>query len=100
MTGTWRNTNARGRVPLLVLDEGHRLTSDFGTAQAEVYAESLGSDEVMAFSARYAREDLDVRVQANVKGGVLVVAYFTKFLDGSGRAPYFHREFYWREAAS
>jgi hypothetical protein len=100
VTGTWRNTNASGRVPMLVIDDVHRVTSDFGTAQAQVYSDSFDDAQVVAFSARFQGADVDVRVQANVKGGVLVVAYFTKFLDDSGRAPVFHREFYWREVAS
>lgn len=98
VVGTWHNTNPSGRVMRLAVDDGGMLHAEWGSVPIRVYAEALGSDEAMAFSARYLLPDLDVRVQANVKGGVLVVAYFTRFLDGSGRSPYFRREFYWRDA--
>ena len=38
----------------------------------------------------------DVHLQANIKGGVLVVATFNSIKDDSGRSSYFMREFYYR----
>ena len=98
LLGTWHNTNPRGRVMRLEVGEDGTLHAEWGVVPIHLYADSLGSHEAMAFSARFELPDLDVRVQANVKGGVLVVAYFTRFLDASGRSPYFRREFYWRDA--
>ncbi|HEX2123762.1 MAG TPA: hypothetical protein VHL59_19205 [Thermoanaerobaculia bacterium] len=97
LTGTWHNTNARGRVSRITIDGDTIETPEWGRAAARLYGESLCSDEASAFSARFTRDDVDVRLQANIKGGVLVVAYFTRFLDASGGSPYFCREFYWRE---
>ena len=33
------------------------------------------------------------RLQANLKGGVMVAVTYNTFTDGSGRRPYFMREF-------
>jgi hypothetical protein len=40
---------------------------------------------------------LDVRLQANIKAGVLVIAFLTRFHDGE-RSNVFTREFYYRSA--
>jgi len=78
---TWNNTNPRGHVMRLIVGDDTLTIPDWGTVPIERY------EPDHAFSARFD----DFRVQANVKGGVLVVAYFGRGI--------FRREFYWREAS-
>ena len=49
-----------------------------------------------AFSAMFELTEKRVRLQANVKAGVLVVVVLTEFLDTSGRSNFFDREFFHR----
>ena len=44
-------------------------------------------------SGRFVFPFLQTVLQANLKGGVMVVATYNTFTDGSGRVPYFMREF-------
>ena len=77
----WNNTNPRGHVMRLIVGARTLTIPDWGTVPLERY------EPDHAFSARFD----DFRVQANVKGGVLVVAYFGRGI--------FRREFYWRSGA-
>lgn len=105
LTGAWHNTNrdTRGIARFIVTpraDGGVDVVS-FGTAAwpltpATVYGDHLDTREAMAFSAIVDLGYADVHLQANIKGGVLVVATFNRFRDGSGRSNYFMREFYYR----
>ena len=65
----------------LIVGDDALTIPDWGTVPLERY------EPDHAFSAQFD----GIRVQANVKGGVLVVAYFGRGL--------FRREFYWREAS-
>lgn len=107
LVGSWQNTNrqSKGVAHLRVSRAG--ALSVFGAAQpspvawgevtCEWFAKDPASTEAMAFSATYNLGFMQTHVQANVKQGVLVVAWFTQFNDDSGRSNYFSREFYYRE---
>ena len=69
---------------------------DWGRVPARPYATEAGTTEALAFEATYDHGFLEVRLQANVKAGVLVVASLNRFVDDSGRSSYFFREFYYR----
>ncbi len=111
LLGDWRNTNAQGGIARIVCQaagEG-RMTvrchgrceprdRDWGATEARVFAFELDSRQGGAFSAVYDFDFEEVRVQANVKAGVLVVVTLNRFRDGSGRGNYFNREFYYRAA--
>jgi hypothetical protein len=109
LAGDWRNTNARGGIARIVCEpaSGGRMTvrcygrcepreRDWGTAEARVFAFEFASREAGAFFAVYDFGFEEVRIQANVKAGVLVVVTLNSFRDGRGRANYFNREFYYR----
>jgi hypothetical protein len=110
LLGTWLNTNSasRGLVTIILTSHASALTvhafgaddpspRDWGEVPGAIYAKSVDSPEGMAFSALYDFGFMATHLQANVKQGVLVIASFTYFKDGSGRAPYFSREFYYQE---
>jgi hypothetical protein len=109
LTGDWRNTNTKsdGIARVLVREDGSgctiqcygagdRAPYDWGEIPAQVFALEPSSGTAKAFSGLYDHGFMKVRVQANVKQGVLVIAYFTEFRDGSPRSNYFSREFYYR----
>jgi hypothetical protein len=104
LTGTWINTNteSRGIHRVVVKPHGRGLAvaaygpDDWGTVEAAVFADAFESRTAMAFSTWYQFDFMDVRLQANVKNGVLVMASLNRFTDDSGRSSYFTREFYYR----
>jgi hypothetical protein len=111
LLGDWLNTNAEGGISRIVCEpaEGGRMTvhcygrcvprdRDWGLADAPVFGFEFDASQAGAFSAVYDFGFQEVRLQANVKAGVLVVVTLTRFRDGSGRGNYFHREFYYRAA--
>ena len=110
MLGDWLNTNPDSNgIPRLRIESDGRNGAvlrawgaqtpqpvEWGPTSAALFALSSGSRTAKAFSARYEMNDIAISLQANIKQGVLVVASFTEFRDGSGRSNYFHREFYYR----
>jgi hypothetical protein len=109
LAGEWLNTNANGTIARIVcqptVDGRLAVTSEgrctpepcrWGTVDAPVFAFTFDSPEAGAFSAVYDLGFMEVRLQANVKSGVLVVASFNHFRDDSGRSNYFDREFFYR----
>lgn len=76
-----------GRARLDVVPDGH---------PAPYYADVSATDAGPAFWATFDHGFQRVQLQARIYLGVLVVAMFTEFTDDSGRADYFHREFFIR----
>ena len=105
IVGDWRNTNPASGISRLVCEAGddgavtiHCSSSvrDWGKVEAGVFAFDFDGAVAGAFSAVYDFGFEEVRVQANVKQGVLVVVTLNAFKDGSGRSNYFNREFFYR----
>lgn len=110
LSGIWHNTNgnSQGVATVKIRDLGEHLgiraygvgesgALDWGEIPGRAYAMDASSPDAMAFSAVFAAEEICCHLQANIKQGVLVIAYFTEFNDGSGRSNYFTREFYHKE---
>ena len=103
LLGDWRNTNANGTIMRIqVEDRRSRLSGqaglpvlhvscEWGEVEAPVFAFEFDGKQAGAFYALYERGGEELRLQANVKLGVLVVV--TLF---SGRSNYFNREFFYR----
>jgi len=119
LLGDWRNTNATGGIARIVCEPTHQgqiqgqnqgemtihcygrcvpVDRDWGTTAARVFAFEFEARQGGAFSAVYDFGFEEVRLQANVKAGVLVVVTLNRFRDDSGRGNYFNREFYYRSA--
>jgi hypothetical protein len=110
LLGTWVNTNpesegivklilAAGPAGLLVrvFGAGSPEPVDWGeVAVDKLFGDGLVATRAAAFTARFDRGFLGVHVQGNQNLGLLVVASFNRFQDGSGRSDYFAREFYHR----
>jgi len=88
-TGGALRVHARG--------DGGGSPDDWGVAEAEsLYALNAESARGAAFIARFDFDEIECVLQGNVNLGLLVVACFTRFRDGSGRADLFSREFFHR----
>jgi hypothetical protein len=110
LPGIWRNTNseARGIVKVEIAVRGPRLIvrafgagepepSDWGEVEAEhIFGNNISSHTAAGFTAQYDFDFSRVHLQANWNQGLLVLASFTSFKDGSRRSNYFSREFFHR----
>ena len=109
LLGTWANTNANGSVATITIRDAEdgrlwieatgRLregTRDWGRVEGHAYAFNFDDRAAGAFDAVWDLGFMEVRMQANVKLGVLVVVTLNHFRDESGRSSYFDREFYHR----
>src|SRR5262245_59839330 len=71
----------------------------WGAVRAEsLYSAAIDEPTAAAFIARYDLGTVDVEMQANLNLGLLVVACFHRFKDGSARADRFTREFFYHAA--
>src|SRR3954468_12173880 len=95
LTGEWINTNADGGIARIVCkpqpDGTMRVAcsgtaAEWGEVDAPLYSFTFDSRQAGAFSAVFDLGYEEVRLQANVKAGVLVVASFNRFKDDSGRS--------------
>ncbi|HEX7155106.1 MAG TPA: hypothetical protein VF618_26785 [Thermoanaerobaculia bacterium] len=94
LLGTWLNTNAhsRGITRIDVHEEDGMLrivTKDFEATSLPYSIDGFDSQDALAFST----DTGTVRLQANIKGGVLVVAALTR-----GDVNLWVREFYYRRS--
>jgi hypothetical protein len=105
--GDWINANAHslqlaqvtcsaedGRLSVRAFGAGDKGLQDWGEAgDVVVFASSVCADEGSGLTARYVFPFMETRLQANLKGGVMVAVTYNRFTDGSGRRPYCMREF-------
>jgi len=108
LVGTWKNTNAasRGVVSLHIAEAADSMLTvtaqageSWGSAIAHPYSiDGFDARNALAFNTTFALGSMDVRLQANIKAGVLVIAFLTRFHDD--RANVFTREFYYRTRGS
>jgi hypothetical protein len=112
LAGDWRKTNEGpqwiDRVVIRIVD-GEAIVrvfgsappspSEWGEARAEtIYANAIDSQTGSALLARYAFDDCEVDLEANVNLGLLVVATFVRWRHGS-YSDAFTREFFYRSGA-
>ena len=113
--GTWWNTNRStwgiSRADLTERDgrlwmrvraaDPAAEPHDWGeTVVDRVYTDGPFSRHVTGFVATFALDHARVQIQANMNHGLTVIAAFTTFTDGSGRAGYLSREFFHRRGES
>lgn len=108
LPGVWLNTDSgtRGIAKVITAVDGSKLSVrvfgagdpdliDWGEVEAEyIYANSLSSHVAAGFVASYRFEFAEIHLQANWNQGLLVLASFTSFRDGSSRSNYFSRDFF------
>ena len=107
LVGNWVNSNpeTNGVARMRVSEEGGRLSLrvyavgpdglvDWGEAGVELLTASPSSRAVAGFTSLYDFGFAEVRLQAMIMKGLVVLAVFNTFKDGSGRADYFTREYF------
>ena len=105
--GTWVNSNpdTNGIARILVTESGGKLSLqtfaigpegliDWGATDALVFTAGPSSQLGAGFAAQYDFDFKEVRLQGMIMKGLLVLAQFHLFKDGSQRADYFAREYY------
>jgi hypothetical protein len=110
LPGTWLNTSDSGSIGKVVITlQGSKLrlrvfgaagpdSRDWGEVEAEhIYANNIASQVAAGFTAWYRLNHADIHLQANWNQGLLVLASFTSFKDGSNRCNCFSREFFHRQ---
>lgn len=110
LVGTWLNTDkaTRGIIKLILSNKegifivhGFGACSpspcDWGEVEGAVYSSGVSSQEGMAFTAFYDFGFMEIILAVYLKSGILVLDSFNTFKDGSGRANYFSREFFYQQ---
>ncbi|MDT7540211.1 MAG: hypothetical protein QOE33_115 [Acidobacteriota bacterium] len=107
LTGTWVNTNpdTNGIARMAMSESGGKLSLrtyavgpdgpvDWGAADVTVFASTASSRNGAGFTCTYDFGFAETRLQGMIMKGLLVLAQFHSFKDGSRRAGYFVREYY------
>jgi hypothetical protein len=107
LVGNWVNSNpeTNGIARMRMSEEGGRLSlrvyavgpgglMDWGEAEVELLMASPSSRAVAGFTSLYDFGFVEVRLQAMIMKGLVVLAIFQSFKDASGRADYFVREYF------
>jgi hypothetical protein len=108
LLGSWRNTyrGSKGihRVALEREGDGYMLhgwgigcDQDWGRVPVVPHATHVASRQPAGFLARYDFGFSELYLAANEAKGLLIIASFSTFCDGSARSSYFTREFFYRE---
>src|SRR5689334_15576114 len=110
IVGSWFNTNHETREiarlmvgehdGMLVLNiEGAGLGERISWPETPAlpYGEGPGTAEAAGFEAHRDFGFMETHLAANLKYGVMVIQSYNRFKDGSGRPPYFTREFFHQE---
>jgi len=107
LIGNWINSNpdtssiarinifeADGKLQLQAFAVGPDGLIDWGTTPADVFAAGPASRVGAGFAATFDLGFADIRLQAMIMKGLLVLAQFHLIKDDSGRPSYFLREYY------
>jgi len=107
LVGNWINSNpdtssitrvnvfeADGKLQLQAFAVGPGGPVDWGTTTADVFAAGPAWRGGAGFAATFDLGFKEVRLQAMIMKGLLVLAQFHLLKDDSGRASYFLREYY------
>jgi hypothetical protein len=107
LPGTWLNSNpeTNGIARLLMTESGGKLILrvyavgpegliDWGEADVSVLASSPSSSIAAGFTSFYDFGFVETRLQAMILKGLIVLAQFHHFKDGSSRVDYFVREYF------
>jgi hypothetical protein len=86
-----------GELSIRIFSANGPAPREWGDSNVEtVYSTGVHSRAAMAFVATYDFGFMETRLEANLSLGLLVIATFNTFRDGSGRSNYFAREFFYR----
>jgi hypothetical protein len=107
LTGLWKNTHRATRVirELNLIRSGEAFQvhafgvgspREWGKVAAVPYAGGVDDHDPVGFFAVYDFDFMQVFLAANMNKGLLIIASYNTFRDGSARSNYFSREFFSR----
>jgi hypothetical protein len=107
LTGLWMNTNRATQVirelTLTKAGKAYELHAfgagaprDWGKVVVIPHAGDVDAHDAAGFFAVYDFDFMEMFLAANVNKGLLIIASYNTFRDGSGRSNYFSREFFYR----
>jgi hypothetical protein len=107
LPGIWINSNpdTNGIAQVVITEAAGKLTAqvyaigpegliDWGTAEVSVFTSSPTSEVAAGFTCRYDFGFAETVLQGMILKGLIVLAQFHSFKDGSGRVDYFVREYF------
>ena len=77
--------------------DGQGEAFDWGETEATPLAQTVTETRAWAFNCRFDFGFSSTEIAAYTKEGILIAASFNQFSDGSDRADYWTREFFYRE---
>jgi hypothetical protein len=77
--------------------DGQGEAFEWGEAEATPLAQTVTETRAWAFNCRFDFGFSSTEIAAYTKEGILIAASFNQFSDGSDRADYWTREFFYRE---
>ena len=111
VVGRWKNVRqgtqmietvileAEGKaIYMTVWGTGETEAIEWGKQQCHVYYENANSDVIAGLTVTYDAGFMENQFSCNVKKGVLVIQFFSRFKDNSPRQDYYEREFFTRVA--
>lgn len=107
--GRWRNSNpnTQGITGFTIALRGEAVVIhavgldapfDWGEEVIHPHAYTADGAAMAAFLVRYDFGFMESTLAGNINGGLIVIAAYNRFTDGSGRSDYFSREYYYNEA--
>ncbi len=70
---------------------------DWGEVRVTPYADSVGTGTAVAFHGVYECGFMTTTLAANYNKGIIIIAAYSTFTDGSPRQSYFTREFFYHD---
>jgi hypothetical protein len=111
LVGNWLNTNSspshirqiqlylrQDQLVTRVIGAEPGLPKDWGTTEAQPFAENTASYLATAFSASFDVGNIEDLLQGYVVKGVLVIVSFTRVKEGGERSNSFGKQFFYRVA--
>jgi hypothetical protein len=107
LTGLWKNTRRATRVirefTLMKVRDAYELNAfgagaprDWGTIVVVPHSSDVDAHDTVGFHGVYEFDFMRMHLAANLNKGLMIIASFNTFRDGSGRSNYFSREFFYR----
>ena len=87
-------TESRGDLSLRVYAIGPNGLIDWGSTGINVFTPAPTSAVASGFTAAFDLGFIDIRLEAMILKGLIVLAQIHTFKDNSGRADYFVREYF------
>ena len=78
---------------------GAGYPGDWGEVEVTPHAYDVSSPRGLAFLACYAFDFAEITLAGNENKGLIIIASYHRFKDGSRRSNYFKREFFYRQEA-